>query len=836
MSKFLGVPLKKPSEVDVVKPLNNLIQSTYNGATEEEKSKYSEAVNEFSKQRNTAIWKFFEKYEASLDIVYAYYDQICALETKISVSELQIPFKWKDAFDKGSIFGGKISLTHTSLLYEKVCVLFNIAALQSSIAANQPLDSDEGLKLAIKLLQQSAGIFQYLKGATPAAVPSEPTPDLSQDTLTVLQALMVAQAQEVFILKAIKDNMKDQIIAKLCCQAEEFYADVLRAMQKESVRSLWEKEWIPTIAGKQAGFHALTQLYQSLVCRASKKIGEEIARLRNAIDLFKAAQSRGGNETYLDEYFSRAKRNLAESTKDNEFIYNEIIPDLSSLASPGKAQLAKPLPIGVPMTSNFKDIFTSLVPVELHRALTASDMRRNEIVNVEIMKLRESTQTLNAVLASLNLPAAVETADGNSGLPPSLKDKAVEVRQKGGIENVQTLLKDLPELLNRNREILDETERLLDEERDSDNQLRAQFKERWTRIGSDKLTEMFRTNAKKYREVITNAIEADKVVRQKFEANQKGIQLLSLPPDQIQQSLPSASGSVDPNCSSVQRLKKLMDDVETIKAEREAVESELKGATFDMKDEFLIALQKDGAIDEPALSLARIGQVLNPLQQQVRESVDRQKTLVADIQSAHGDFVSETGSCGSSRDTLYQELATAYDSYIELSGNLQEGTKFYNDLTQLLVVFQNKISDFVFARKTEKEELLKDLTTESSRQACPATPALPSHYASTSGSGSDIPPGSAPGAPPVASTGNIPYPAQVQGMPVPYGAQPGMPYPAYVPAPMPQSFNPYATLPYPGNYQYQGFPQGPPPGHYGTYPGSYANQQGGYPNQKPPGW
>ncbi|XP_043657019.1 programmed cell death 6-interacting protein [Drosophila teissieri] len=836
MSKFLGVPLKKPSEVDVIKPLNNLIQSTYNGASEEEKGKYAEAVNEFSKQRNTAIWKFFEKYEASLEIVYAYYDQICALETKISVSELQIPFKWKDAFDKGSIFGNKISLTHTSLLYEKVCVLFNIAALQSSIAANQPLDSDDGLKLTIKLLQQSAGIFQYLKGATPAAVPSEPTPDLSQDSLTVLQALMVAQAQEVFILKAIKDNMKDQIIAKLCCQAEESYADVLRAMQKESVRSLWEKEWIPTIAGKQAGFHALTQLYQSLVCRAAKKIGEEIARLRNAIDLFKAAQTRGGNETYLDEYFSRAKRNLAESTKDNEFIYNEIIPDLSTLTPPGKAQLAKPLAIAVPMAANFKDIFSSLVPVELHRALTASDMRRNEIVNVEIMKLREATQTLNAVLASLNLPAAVETADGNSGLPPSLKEKANEVRQKGGIENVQTLLKDLPELLNRNREILDETERLLDEERDSDNQLRAQFKERWTRISSDKLTEMFRTNAKKYREVITNAIEADKVVRQKFEANQKGIQLLSLPPDQIQQSLPSASGSVDPNCSSVQRLKKLMDDVETIKAEREAIESELKGATFNMKDEFLIALQKDGAIDEPALSLARIGQVLNPLQQQVRESVERQQSLVSDIQSAHGAFVSETGSCGSSRDTLYQELATAFDSYIELSGNLQEGTKFYNDLTQLLVVFQNKISDFVFARKTEKEELLKDLTTESSRQACPATPALPSHYASTSGSGSDIPPGSAPGVPPVASTANIPYPAQVHGMPIPYGAQPGVPYPAYVPAPMPQSFNPYATLPYPGNYQYQGFPQGPQPGHYGTYPGSYANQQGGYPNQKPPGW
>lgn len=44
-------------------------------------------------------------------IFFSYYDQLVALESKIPAQEIQVPFKWKDAFDKGSIFGGKISLS-----------------------------------------------------------------------------------------------------------------------------------------------------------------------------------------------------------------------------------------------------------------------------------------------------------------------------------------------------------------------------------------------------------------------------------------------------------------------------------------------------------------------------------------------------------------------------------------------------------------------------------------------------------------------------------------------------------------------------------------------------
>ena len=59
------------------------------------------------------------------------------------------------------------------------------------------------------------------------------------------------------------------------------------------------------------------------------------------------------------------------------------------------------------------------------------------------------------MLASLNLPAAIEDLSGER-LPQSLKDKAAQIRDVGGISGLNHLMTELPDLLRRNREILDE--------------------------------------------------------------------------------------------------------------------------------------------------------------------------------------------------------------------------------------------------------------------------------------------------------------------------------------------------------------------------------------------
>ena len=84
-----------------------------------------------------------------------------------------------------------------------------------------------------------------------ALSPQEPTPDLEPEALSVLSSLCLAQAQEMVVQKAVKDSMKDNIVAKLAGHADDLFAEVMKVMQKESVRTLWDKEWLALVSGKQ---------------------------------------------------------------------------------------------------------------------------------------------------------------------------------------------------------------------------------------------------------------------------------------------------------------------------------------------------------------------------------------------------------------------------------------------------------------------------------------------------------------------------------------------------------------------------------------------------------
>lgn len=62
---------------------------------------------------------------------------------------------------------------------------------------------------------------------------------------------------------------------------------------------------------------------------------------------------------------------------------------------------------------------------------------------------------LARLLASKNLPAAIEDTSGNE-LPESIREKAEGLQGQGGVAALESKIYSLPELLQRNKEIIDE--------------------------------------------------------------------------------------------------------------------------------------------------------------------------------------------------------------------------------------------------------------------------------------------------------------------------------------------------------------------------------------------
>ncbi|CAK6949502.1 programmed cell death 6-interacting protein isoform X2 [Scomber scombrus] len=882
MATFISVPLKKSSEVDLVKPLSKFVTASYPVA--EEQAEYIRSVEELNKLRKNALGRPLDKHESSLEVLLRYYDQLCAVEPKFPFSENQLclTFTWKDAFDKGSLFGGSVKLALASLGYEKTCVLFNAAALASQIASEQNLDNDEGLKTSAKYYQLASGAFGHIKDTVLSALNREPTMDISPETVGTLSLIMLAQAQEVFFLKATSDKMKDAVIAKLANQAADFYGDAFKQCQyKDNLpKYFYFQEVLPVLAAKHCIMQANAELHQSVLAKQKKRFGEEIARLQHAAELVKTVASRYDEYVSVKDLSDKINRALTAAKKDNDFIYHDRVPEVKDLEHIGKAALVKATVITPPISQKFTDLFEKMVPMAVQQSMSIYTQRKTETINRLVGTMREATNLCNGVLASLNLPAALEDLSGDS-IPQSIAEKARSIVQLGGLQTIEQLIRDLPELLTRNREILDESLKMLDDEETTDNELRTKFNQRWNRTPSGDLYKPLRAEGANFRNILDKAVQADQVVKERYSTHCDMIALLCKPENELNAAIPSANPTKTLQGSEVVNvLRAQLAQLDEIKKERESLEGEVKAVTFDMSTTFLTALAQDGAINEEQLSLSQLDQLYGAYNQRVQTSLRMQEDLLGQVQTSHQEFSSlkQSNTETNQREEVLKKLASAHDSYVEISSNLREGTKFYNDLTEILLKFQNKCSDIVFARKTERDELLKELQQSIARepsapsfnvpayQSTPAAPAAgptpaprtvfqPPQQAQQQPQAKPQPPARPPPptvTPQAASTmpANAPATGPPSSNPPPVApptqAQ-GPPYPTYQGYPgyfqMPMGYNPYAAygqynmpnmpyMPYQGTPGQGGYPAAPPGGQpYPGYPQQPPQHQPYYPQQ-----
>lgn len=293
------------------------------------------------------------------------------------------------------------TVSQNNLRFELANILFNLAALYSQLAYALNRTTADGLKQACNYSCHAAGVLSHLRTDIIPDLRSSPPEDMDEMTLQSLEQLLLAQGQECFWQKAVKDGLKDISIARLAAKVSDYYGDAGDLAVKSNAIST---EWIHHMTAKNHHFAAAAQFRQSLDCLEKRKYGEEVARLRDSLACVNEGlkESRWINRTVLGDLNGlkgRVAEDLKRAEKDNDVIYLSPVPPKSELktidrasmvASKAPSQVTDAIsmlgsngPLGQPL-------FAKLVPYAVHIAASIYSDRRDRLVNDTLIGELES--------------------------------------------------------------------------------------------------------------------------------------------------------------------------------------------------------------------------------------------------------------------------------------------------------------------------------------------------------------------------------------------------------------------------------------------------------------
>lgn len=762
---FVSVPCKKTTSVDLTKPLKNFIRNHYD---ESVASESVAAVDELQKLRDAVCIKLQER-RSTVEQIALYHDAMFHLENRVNMSEngACIGFKWYDISGRVS---GKVYSSH----FERANLIFCFAASHSQLAENCKMNSESSLQQAVKSFKVAANAFDYLASNVYMAGP-DPLMDLTPEALSAFCNVMIAQAHECVFMKAEKDNTKAALVAKLAAKASSLYDSAIGDCGLSSLKYIIPKEWTSVFTMKKNLYAAISEYYQAKACGDEKKYGEQVARIRHAYDLIKAvSRSSLFTRKHLVE---QIKQDRDAMVKDNDFIYHESIPTQATLSAIPMVEVVKKTTLTMPLLSpDVKDLFESLVPLPVSEALNSSKAVRASLISAEAGRLREATNTLNEVMVSLNLPAAIQKV-GVQTIPDALLTKASKIREQGGAEKLYELISSLPESAQRNREILAVEESTLEEEEKSDDNLRAQYGEKWIRKPSKDLTVCWRQDIQKFKAFLETTQQTDASLMTRYKQYEKEFEILSKSSVDLKAYVTShgelnESTQHNGNETTREELCRVCDQIEVLKAERADLldQLELVDLPPDFTKKLLKIYQEQGQITDYQMTLDVLNDRLQVVRECIRENLTKQDDLLAQLQSKAEAYFGTNNVSGKS-EGLLTSLTAASEEYFLLLKDVQDGMKFYADVTERCLKTQAKIKDFCFARCTEKTELMADISSRlasvqvSEPESVPKLP-TPSRPPPTYAAASSVDTTTASAPPAVATMAGMlpsPYPPMVSG-------------------------------------------------------------------------
>ncbi|XP_017109513.2 tyrosine-protein phosphatase non-receptor type 23 [Drosophila bipectinata] len=704
----------------------------------EDPEAYSKEVHALETLRNQAM----RTTKDGAPVMKRYYCQLHALQNRFPqlADRAIFTFTWKDLYH---------SAVHevSDLRFERAAVLFNIAASHTQSGASVTRGDVDGMKMACTHFQAAAWAYGELRERY--ANVNSGGDFMTQELLVFQQQVCFAQAQECILEKSLIDNRKPHVVAKVTAQIVVYYGAALAALLTggdegpvaqvidSSVYKLWKKY----VRFKINYLNCILYLYQGQHAEEKRQMGERVTLYQASWDKLEEArkESKGlPDQREINESLSftadvvEAKRKNAKN--ENEFIYHEAVPELSTIAAVQGANLVNG--IGFQVTDEEHagpDIFARLVPMKAHEASSLYSEEKAKVLRKYGALLEEKDTQLEAYMSSLTLDNLNINEEQANKLPQGIVDRCAALNAN------KTAISDLVEAMSQLAEITADVETNLNELSqmlEAENQAEREFQTASgvQRTPNAHITELSR-EFQKYSEAHARAGESNNTLRKAMSLHVNNLKILARPLPEIQQLMPKLSSEL--NTTEIFRdVKLILNKVNEMKAQRAQFHADLRIAINedDITGKVIAHGGQEGLQALFATELAKHDKITQLLDQNMLAQANILQALTENYAKA-APVLKTLQDVKQKREHFYSSLAASYDVYEDLLAKSAKGLEFYKKLAGNV---QKLLTRFRSARDVQSEERQQRMQSVkaatpvvASRPAQEAAPPTPTTVSST---------------------------------------------------------------------------------------------------------
>jgi tyrosine-protein phosphatase non-receptor type 23 len=426
------------------------------------------------------------------------------------------------------------------------------------------------------------------------------------------------------------------------------------------------------------------QYHRGLADETASKHGEALVRFqlaeKSAKEAFKLADGSSLNVTQMSPNLPAdagmcitdiTKAQLAVSTerhaeakRENDMIYNAVLPAPETLPAVDKAgaALASPIPIqdvyGTPEVQKVigPDMFIRLVPLSVHESASVYSEEKAKLVRGEVEKADladvEARSALDAIGVKdgiMRYKAIAEGGlEGEDELPAEVRRWKQDIGVMEDREGVAALIERLDGLKAAVKKTLEDSSRNLDAETRECETMRVKFEHLWTQEPSGTYTKIWRQDLKSHFATLEAAGASDQQVYTLWNNVRNDIFLLLSPEvedvfrastegDAGQENLLDLDVTSDTGDQERARIGQYVSEIEARVSKLTKIAKERSEVLKDLKDKIqnddvshLLLLNRRNSGVEPTLFAAEL-EKFRPYQQRLAHSVSSQQTTLKEI-------------------------------------------------------------------------------------------------------------------------------------------------------------------------------------------------------------